>query len=197
MCLHSDWKFHWVGLRHGYLNLNWIRTINGYLDFNRHFNWDVDGYLNRHFNGVGFTDGDLLLNVHRVWPVYWNFHRDGIRHRYSHFNWVGTFNRVWYFNRNSFIYGIRSVYNNWVGMVDGDFDLNRVWIRDRNWDLNGIWSRLRNSNWHFHGIGMVNTHWDFHRVRSINWDFDFYRKGVRDRDFLYYGLNWCTPFDTS
>jgi hypothetical protein len=194
MFLHSHWHFHWiplrnsnryfyrVGLRHWYLNFNWIRTINGYLYFNRHLNRDVDGY----FNGVGFRDGYLPVNVHRIWPLYWNFNRDGIRYRYSHFNRVGSFNGNSYFNRHSFNDRNRPVYNNWIGMIDRDLDLDRVRIRDCNWDPNGIWLRMRNSNRHFHGIGMFNAHWDFHRVRSIDWNSDFNREGFRDRDFFYY-----------
>jgi hypothetical protein len=193
-CLHGHWNFHriWfrytnrdfnsIGLRDWNLNFNWIGTINWYV--NRDVTW--------HFNGVRLRDRDLPVDVHRVWTFYWNFDRDGARYRDFHFNWVGTSDRVWYFNREPFHNGDRSVYDNWVGMIDRDFDLDGIGFRHRNWDLNGVWLRLRDSNRHFYRVGTVNRHWNFHRDGSVNGDFNFDREGLWDR--IWY-LNWYRIFD--
>ena len=194
-CVHGHWYLHRVRLRYTDRHFNGV----GLTDWNLDFNWigTIDKYFKRdvhwHFNGVRFRYRDFPLNVHRVWSLYWNFHADGVRYRYFHLNWVGTFDRDGYFNWDSFHNGDRSVYDNWVGMVYRDFDLDGIGFRDGKWDLNGVWLRFRDGNRDFYRVGMIKRHWDFHRDRSVNWDSDFHGDGIMDR--IRY-LNLYRMYDT-
>jgi hypothetical protein len=144
----------------------------------------LHGYL----NGIGLREGDPPVDVHRVGPVYWDFNSEGIRDRDSYFNRVGTFYRVWHFNWDSFENRDRSVYYNWVGVIDRDFDLDGVGFRDSNWDSD----RVR--------FGLRDSYRDFNRVGSVNRDSDFNREGVRNRDLFQHGIgtvNWYRDLDAN
>jgi hypothetical protein len=63
-------------------------------------------------------------------------------------------------------------------MIDRDFDLDGVRLRDTNWDPDRVGLRLRDG----YRVRVINTDRYFHRVGSVNWDLDFNREGLRDRD---------------
>jgi hypothetical protein len=144
--------------------------------------------LYRDLNRIGLRDWDPPVDVHRVGPVYWNFHSEGFRDGDSHFNWVGTLHRDWHFIWNSFDDRDRAVHYNWIGVINRDFDLDGVGFRDSNWDSDRVGLGLRNRYRDFNRVGVVNTDWNFNRVGAVKWDLDFNRERFRNRDFFQHGI---------
>jgi hypothetical protein len=144
--------------------------------------------LHRYLNGIGLRDRHPPVDIHRVRPVYWNFHSDGIRDRDSHFNRVWTIHRDWHFKWHSFNDRDRSVHYNWIRVIDRDFDLNGVGFRDSNWNSDRVRLGLRDGYRDFDRVRVVNTDWDFHRIGSINWNPDFNREWIRHGDLLQHRI---------